>query len=154
MTPWDMSVTELLMLCWQSIAKFAMLCWNNKGKVLVAIAAAIVLPPLFEGWAQKQAADKLAAEREGVNTSASIAGMMLVSAWRGCVKIGIDDIDRCSTYQGKLLQEIAAPQVARMAVERRNGYFSSCRKFYALDYCNQLIIRSVNLSAASKETSD
>ncbi len=139
----DMSVTE-----------FVMLCWNNKGKVLVAIAAAIVLPPLFDEWTQKRAADKLTAEREGVNTSASLAGMMLVSAWRGCVKIGINDIDRCSTYEGKLLQEVAAPQLAKMAIEQRNGYSSSCRKFYAPEYCDQLLTRSVNLSAASKEASD
>jgi hypothetical protein len=139
----DMSVTE-----------FAMLCWNNKGKVLVAIAAVVLLPPLFDEWAQKRVADRLAAEREGVNTSASVVGMMLVSAWRSCVKIGINDIDRCSTYEGQLLQEVAAPQLAKMAIVQRNDYYSSCRKFYAPKYCDQLLTRSVNLSAASKETAD
>lgn len=139
----DMSVTE-----------FVMLCWNNKGKVLVAFAAIFLLPPMFDEWAQKRAADKLAAERAAVNTSASLAGMMLIRAWRGCVKIGINDIDRCSTYEGKLLQEVAAPQLAKMAIEQRNGYYSSCRKFYAPEYCDQLLTRAVNLSAASKEALD
>jgi hypothetical protein len=134
-----------------SVADFVSLCIRNKARIVVGIIAALVVPPLYSAWAERQAHDALVAEREGVNTSASLAGMMLVSAWRGCVRIGINDVAQCSTYEGKLIQEMTAPPLAKAALQQRDDFLGSCRKFYTQEYCVQLLNRSVSLSAAGKD---
>jgi hypothetical protein len=55
---------------------------------------------------------------------ASTAGMMLLKAWKSCSQIGIvNDVGRCAAHEGRLLQEQAAPQLAKVAFDQRASYF-------------------------------
>lgn len=137
-----------------TVTEFATWLWAKRWWGFWLVIAAIFGPPAFDEYSKKTLAANLEVEREGVNTSASLAGMMLVSAWRSCTQIGIQDVDACSKYEGKLLQELGAPILAKTAANHRDGYYASCSKFYSTSYCNQLLTRSVNLSAAQRQTSD
>lgn len=137
----DMTVTE-----------FVMLLWENRIKVALLILAVALGPGLYEDWTARRAAEKLARDRDAVGTQASVAGMMLLSAWKSCSQLGIRDINACSRYEGQLLQEQAAPILAKSAVEQRDSYLKNCQRFYEFDYCKQLLERSIQLSnAQSKE---
>lgn len=134
----DMSVTEFLKVL-----------WSNKIKVGIAIFVLIFGPDLYDDWQKKRANEQLAADRKAVDTRASIAGMMLRSAWESCSQIGIvNDMEGCANFQARLLQEQAAPLKAKMAIEQRDSYYRSCERFYAHDYCQQLLWRSFELSTA------
>lgn len=136
----DMSVTE-----------FVTTLWNNKVKVALLVAAVVFGPGLYESWQASRAAEKLEAERNAVDTNASLAGMMLASAWRSCSQIGIgNDIDGCAKYQARLLQEQGAPLLAKVAVQQRDTYWQGCLRFHPQDYCAQLLQRAFQLSLAQE----
>lgn len=140
----DMSVTE-----------FVMVLWENKIKTGLFILAIAFGPGLYDDWQKKRAAEQLEADRKSVDSDASIAGMMLMNAWKSCSQIGIgNDIDGCAKYEGRLLQEQAAPMLAKMAVEHRDSYYKSCQRFYAYEYCGQLLRRSIALSNAQSKSSN
>jgi len=141
----DMSVTE-----------FVAVLWKNKIKVGLLLLAFAVGPGLYGDWQKKRAAEQFEADRKSVDTNASIAGMMLMNAWSSCSQIGIvNDMEGCAKYQARLLQEQAAPMLAKMALEQRDSYYKSCQRFYAYEYCGQLLRRSVELSnAQSKDNHD
>ena len=81
--------------------------------------------------------------------------MMLMRAWRACRDIGIvNDMERCATYDGKLIQEQAAPILAKMAIEHRGGYLKNCLRFHQIEYCGQLLQRSLAISNAQGESKD
>lgn len=137
----DMTATE-----------FVMLLWKNKIKVALLILALALGPGLYQDWATKRAAEEHARDRDAVDTQASIAGMMLLRAWKSCSQIGVPDVNACSRYEGRLIQEQAAPVLAKTAVEQRDSYLKSCQRFYEFDYCKRLLERSIQLSSAqSKE---
>lgn len=78
-----------------------------------------------------------------------------MSAWRGCRDIGIvNDMERCATYDGKLIQEQSAPILAKMAIEHRDAYYNNCLRFHQHEYCGQLLQRSVALSNAQGESKE
>ena len=138
----DMSVTE-----------FVTTLWENKIKVAMAIVLLIFGPGLYGEWQSKRAVEKREADRQAIDTEASIAGAMLANAWRGCRDIGIvNDMERCAAYEGRLLQEIAAPQLAKIAIERRDSYRRNCQRFNTVEYCNALLIRSLQLSVAQQSS--
>src|SRR5262245_25612366 len=108
----DMTVTE-----------FVMVLWNNKIKVAVVLLAIVFGPARYDDWQKKRAAEQLEADRKSVDTDASIAGVMLMRAWKSCAQIGIvNDMERCAAYEGRLLQEQAAPPLAKLAIEHRASY--------------------------------
>jgi len=135
-----------------TVTEFVMLLWENKIKVTLLILAVVFGPSLYEDWKAEELRKTLESDRKAVGTQASIAGMMLVSAWKSCSQIGIGDINACSKYEGHLLQEQAAPMLAKTAAEQRDSYLKNCQRFYEFDYCRQLLERSIQLSnAQSKE---
>lgn len=140
----DMSVTEFLTAL-----------WGNKVKIALVAAAVMFGPGLYDSWQASRAAEQLETDRKAVDTNASVAGMMLASAWRSCSEIGIvNDIDGCSKFQARLLQEQAAPMLAKMAVQQREAYWQGCLRFHPQEYCGQLLQRALQLSftqATSKE---
>ena len=131
----DMTVTE-----------FVMLLWKNKVKVTVLILVVAFAPGFYQDWATKKAAQELARDRDAVDTQASLAGMMVLSAWKKCALIGISDINTRSQYEGRLLQEQSAPVLAKIAVEQRDSYLKGCQRFYDFEYCRKLLERSIQLS--------
>ncbi|MBX3610739.1 MAG: hypothetical protein KF871_12665 [Hydrogenophaga sp.] len=134
---------------------FVTVLWNNKVKVILLILAVVFGLELFDDWQKRQAAEKLDADRRSVDHDASITGMMLMSAWRGCRDIGIvNDMERCATYEGKLIQEQSAPMLAKMAIEHRDAYYKNCLRFHQHEYCGQLLQRSVALSNVQSESKD
>lgn len=137
----DMTVSELVKVL-----------WNNKIKVAALLLAIVFGPGVYGDWQEKRAARQLEADRRSVNTDASIAGAMLMSAWKSCAQIGIvNDMERCAAYRGELLQEQATSPLAKLAIERR-AYYKNCQRFHPYWYCQQLLDRSVRLSnAQSKE---
>lgn len=119
-----------------SVADFVMVLWNNKIKVGILILGVIFGPSLYDDWQKKRAAEQFEVDRTSVDTDASIAGMMLMNAWTSCSQIGIvNDMERCAKYQARLLQEQAAPMLAKMAIDQRDSYYKNCQKFYAYEYC-------------------
>jgi hypothetical protein len=141
-----MSVTTI------TVTEFAALVWRNKVKAGLLALAIVSGPPLYEEWAEKRAAQEAAEAKGAVPTDASIAGMMLLSAWKSCTQIGIADVNACATYQGELLQEQAAPILAKTAVGQRDAFVKNCTRFYAYEHCRQLLDRAIRLSnAQSKE---
>lgn len=140
----DMTVTE-----------FAKVLWSNKIKVMLLVFALVFGPGLYDDWQQKQAAEKLDADRASVFSDASITGMMMTDAWRSCRDIGIgDDMKRCSKYDGKLIQEQTAPVFAKIAIEHRDSYFKHCLRFHQQEYCDQLLQRSIDISNAQRESTE
>lgn len=134
----DMTVTE-----------FVMAMWNNKIKVGLLILAIALGPGLYDDWQKQRAAEKLEADRKSVDTDASIAGIMLANAWKSCRDIGIvNDMERCAAYDGRLLQEQAAPMLAKLAIDYRVSFYKSCQRFHPGEYCQQLLQRSLSLSVA------
>lgn len=129
-----------------TLTEFVMLLWENKFKVALLILAVALATGLYQNWAAKTAVEERARDRDAVDTQASIAGMMLISAWKSCSRIGISDINVCSRYEGRLLQEQAAPILAKTAVEQRDSYLKGCQRFYEFDYCKRLLERSIQLS--------
>jgi len=129
-----------------TVTEFVMLLWVNKIKVTLLILAVALGPGFYEDWTARRTEEKLARDRDAVDTQASIAGMMLLSAWKSCSQIGISDINACSRYEGRLLQEQAAPVLAKTAGEQRDSYLKSCQRFYEFDYCKRLLERSIQLS--------
>lgn len=125
--------------------------WLHWRKLLVLAILLLVGPPLYRDWQRQRVADELERQRNSVSTEASFAGMMIVSAWRSCRRIGIENIDLCSAYKGELIQEMLAPFDARAAVERRDSYQKNCLKFHKAAYCDQLLRRSIELSAREPE---
>jgi hypothetical protein len=137
----DMSVTE-----------FVITLWKNKIKVALLVLVLIFGPGLYDDWQNQRAREKLDADRRAVDTEASIAGMMLADAWTRCKEIGfVNDLERCANHKGRLLQEIAAPQLAQMAIQHRDSYWRSCQRFHPNDYCNALLTRSFQLSFAQQK---
>lgn len=67
----DMSVTEFLTAL-----------WGNKVKIALVAAAVMFGPGLYDSWQASRAAEQLETDRKAVDTNASVAGMMLASAWR------------------------------------------------------------------------
>jgi hypothetical protein len=133
----------------KTLTEFVMLLWNNKIKVGLLILAIALGPGLYDDWQKKQAAEKLEADRKSVDHEASVAGMMLASAWKSCRDIGIvNDMGRCAAYEGRLLQEQAAPMLAKMAIEHRASFYKTCQRFHPNEYCQQLLQRSLSLSVA------
>mgnify|MGYP003375112277 CR=1 FL=1 len=140
----DMSVTE-----------FGMVLWNNKIKVGLLFLAVVFGPGLYTDWEKKSALDKLEANRTSVDMDASFAGMTLMNAWTECAAIGIvNDMERCAAYEGRLLQEMGAPMLARTAIQQRDSYYTNCRRFYADQYCAQLLQRSFALSARKRSPTE
>lgn len=140
----DMSVTE-----------FFTALWGNKIKIGLLILAVILGPGLYDDWQKKRGAERLEVERKSVDRDASIAGMMLVNAWKSCSHIGIvNDMERCANYQGRLLQEQAAPILAKTALEHRNSYYTNCQRFHGYEYCGQLLKRAFELSYAKNGNSN
>lgn len=138
-----------------TVTEFVMILWNNKIKVGLLILAVIFGPGLYDDWQKKRTAEQLEADRKSVDTDASIAGMMLMNAWTSCRDIGIvNDMDRCAKYDGKLLQEQAAPMLAKIAVDHRDSYYKNCQRFHPYEYCSQLLQRSVALSNAQSKKSN
>jgi hypothetical protein len=138
-----------------TVTDFVHVLWNNKIKVMFLILALAFGPGLYDEWKMKQAAKRLDADRASVYRDASITGMMLMNAWRGCRDIGIvNDMERCAKYDGKLIQEQAAPMLAKMAIEHRDAYYKNCLRFHQHEYCGQLLQRSVALSNAQGESKD
>ncbi|AOS81404.1 hypothetical protein Q5W_21835 [Hydrogenophaga sp. PBC] len=138
-----------------TVTDFVMVLWNNKIKVMLLILAFAFGPGLFDDWQQRQAEERLDADRRSVDHDASVAGMMLMNAWRDCRDIGIvNDMERCATYEGKLIQEQSAPILAKMAIEHRDAYYKNCLRFHQQEYCGQLLQRSVALSNAQSESKD
>lgn len=135
-----------------TVTEFVMTLWANKVKVTLLILAITFGPGLYSEWERRRAQERMEDDKKAVSTDASIAGMMLLSAWKSCQQIGISDVNACSRYQGQLLQEQAAPMLAKTAVEHRDSYLASCQRFYQFEYCRQLLERSIHLSnAQSKE---
>lgn len=138
-----------------TVTDFVTVLWNNKIKVMLLILALAFGPGLYNDWEKRQAAEGLAADRASVDSGASISGMMLMRAWRGCRDIGIvNDMERCATYDGKLIQEQSAPMLAKMAIEHRDAYFKNCLRFHQIEYCGQLLQRSLAISNAQGESKD
>ncbi len=138
-----------------TVTDFVRVLWNNKIKVMLLILGLAFGPGLYDDWQKKRAAEKLVADRASVNLDASITGMMLVNAWRGCRDIGIvNDMERCAKYQGKLIQEQSAPILAKMAIDHADAYYKNCLRFHQSEYCGQLLQRSFALSYAQGESKD
>lgn len=134
----DMTVTE-----------FVMVLWNNKIKVALFILAIAFGPGVYDDRKNKRAVEKLEADRVSVDYEASIAGIMLASAWKSCRDIGIvNEMERCAAYEGRLVQEQSAPMLAKMAIEHRASFYERCQRFHLDEYCKQLLQRSLALSVA------
>lgn len=127
---------------------FMLLLRKNKIKVAAMILTIAIVPSLYDDWSASRSAEKLKSDLGEVGTQASIAGMMLFSAWKSCTQIGISDISTCSKHEGQLLQEKAAPLLAKTAVEQRDSYLKYCQRYYDFDYCKRLLERSIQISSA------
>ena len=135
-----------------SVTDFVMTLWSNKFKVVLVVAALAFGPSIYTDWQRKRAAEQLKADRQAVDSDASVAGMMLASAWKGCSQIGIvNDMERCAAFQPRLIQEQTAPILAKSAVGQRAAYYKSCQRFYPATYCGQLLQRSLQLSLAQSK---
>lgn len=102
--------------------------------------------PLYQDWSKKRDREQLSNEKQSVDIEASFAGIMMWEAYKACVSIGIPHLDKCAKYEGQLLQEKAAPILAKAALERRDGYDKLCWRFYSKEYCQELLSRSFKLS--------
>ncbi len=111
-----------------------------------------LLEPTIDRWQSKRLAEQREAEKAAVNVEASLAGMLFVGAWRDCLRIGINDVQACASYEGKLLQEIAAPKMAQQALKQSQSFYANCTRFHAYEYCYALLRRSIQLSAAIPES--
>lgn len=132
-----------------SVTDFVMTLWKNKVKVVLVAVALAFGPGLYADWQRKRAVEQEESDRRAVDTEASLAGMMLADAWRACSKIGIvNDMDRCAAYQPRLIQEQAAPLLAKTAVDQRDSYVKRCQRFYQGTYCSKLLQRAVEISVA------
>jgi len=140
----DMSVTDSARQTWQSHRTKAL-------AVLAAVLVVVVGAPLYADWAEKRDLEKEKREVEKrntesnrVNVRASLTAIALVSAFRSCKEIGINDIDQCAEYQGRLPKEMAASVAAQRAVEQRVSYYASCTNVYPKNTCRDLLTRSVH----------
>ncbi len=136
----------------EPIVNFVSGILNNKFKVALLLLALVFGPDMYNDWQKQRAADQLEADRKSVDLDASSAGMLLASAWKGCAKIGIvNNMEGCAAYQGRLVQEMVAPQIAKVAIEQRSSYYQKCERFYAREYCGKLLERALQLSYAQAE---
>jgi hypothetical protein len=123
--------------------------WDHKVKVALIAIGVVFVPGLYESWQNSRAAEQLVSDRKAVDTDASVAGMMLASAWRSCSQIGIvNDMEGCARCQGRLLQEQTAPMAAKLALEQRDAFWRGCRRLYPQKYCGQVLQRAFQLSFA------
>jgi len=118
-----------------------------------AVALAIAFSPgILKSWQIKHAQEQLATNQKTVHDDASIAGMMLMNAATKCYQIGIlNDLDGCAKHKATLIQEKAAPELAKLAIQQRDSYMNNCKKFYESDYCSNLLLRSVAISNAQSK---
>lgn len=110
----------------------------------------LIAAPLVTDWWKQHQKDAEAQEKKDavakVGIDASLAAMAVWGAYKECRKIGIQDIVQCSQYKAVLLQEQAAPILAKTAVDMRADYNVSCRKQYQGEYCDHLLNRAFHLS--------
>ena len=132
-----------------TVTEFVMVLWHNKIKVGLLILAIAFGPYVYDDWKNTRAVQKLEADRASVDHEASIAGMMLASAWKSCRDIGIvNEMERCAVYEGRLIQEQSVTMLAKMAIEHRASFYERCQRFHIDEYCKQLLQRSMALSFA------
>lgn len=136
----------------ESIVNFVNTIFNNKFKIALLLLTIVFGPDVYNDWQKNRAAARLEADRKSVDLEASSAGMLLASAWKDCAQIGIvNNMEGCATYQGRLLQEMAAPQIAKVAIAQRTSYYQKCERFYAREYCGKLLERALMLSHTQGE---
>lgn len=121
--------------------------------LIICVAAAAIIAVVawnaYDDWSKRREVERVEQEKQSVSTKASLAGIVWWEAYKNCARIGIGDLDKCSTYNGQLLQEKVAPILAKSAVEARDEYFNLCGRHYPDEYCKRLINRSVYLSQQS-----
>lgn len=118
--------------------------------ILIAIACIsavlVVARDAYEDWSKHREADRVEQEKNIINSRASVVGVMIWSAYKECVRIGINDFDRCSSYNGQLIQEKAAPLLAKSAVAAKDDYLNLCERHHPIRYCADLLNHSIQLS--------
>lgn len=128
---------------------------RNWSKIALAGLVALILVPVGRDWYkdhETQAAKrKQQAAIDSINLGASLVGTYLASAVRSCTRIGIPEISTCAAYTPKLLQEQAAPMMAKMALDQQSSYSKDCHKLYDEKYCYDLMNRAFQLSLAEPE---
>lgn len=117
----------------------------------IAAVLGVVAWSAYDDWSRQREIEKQAKEKQSVGTQASIAGIELWAAYKACTRIGINSIDQCAKYEGQLLQEVAAPQLAKVALDARSEYYKLCERFYTEESCIKLLNRSWYLSQNTGE---
>ena len=118
--------------------------------VAFALVLGIVLWPQYQEWSKHHDAEELERDKKAqlaaIGTDATITASLLWSAYKSCRVIGIADMVQCSQHTGPLLQEQVTPPIARMALEQRQTYDTSCQKQYGKEYCDALLNRAFRIS--------
>jgi hypothetical protein len=98
------------------VTGFVKLLARNWSKVVFSGLVLLIAIPAAHDWWKRRQIETAAKEKkqaiEQIGIDASMAGAMYAAAYKGCVKIGIPDVDQCAKYEGVLLQEKAAPRLA------------------------------------------
>ena len=115
-----------------------------------ALILGIVLWPQYQDWSKRHDAEEHEREQKeqlaNVGTDATVTAGLLWSAYKGCRVIGIVDMATCAQHTGPLLQEQVTPPIAKMALEHRQSYDTSCQKHYSKEYCDALLNRAFHIS--------
>lgn len=118
----------------------------NLAKFAAWIAVLLVFISLFDQWSIYSAKRDREAEKQSVGMSATMTGSMWSAAYRACIRIGNPDVYRCAANKGLLLQDTVAKQLAEIAIENRMSYEKICTKYYANEFCFDLLNRAFLIS--------
>jgi hypothetical protein len=118
----------------------------------IAIIALFAAPRACEEWSKKQKVEQEKEEKASIGINASVAAGLVVGGFRQCSRVGGGDLDQCAAHQGPLLDDLTASTFAKMAVEQREGWKVSCKKYYSTDYCDALFRRALTIALAKPDS--
>lgn len=117
-------------------------------QVIGGVCAAVVLGAIawhwYKDWSRENDLKALEQQKQAVGTDASVTASLLVAAYKACRPLGLD-VRACVGHKGPLIQDQTAPVVASLAVERQGAYEAGCRRHYEVQYCNDLLMRAINI---------
>ena len=122
---------------------------RQRSGMLWIVAACICAYVYWDSTASQREAKRQADEKESVGMLATVAGSMMASAARSCQKVGMPNIPNCASNTGTLVYDFAAKEWAKLALQQKISFDTTCAKYYSEQYCSDLLNRALQISWAN-----
>lgn len=100
-------------------------------------------------WPDKSPEQKAKEQDEAIGTEASVTAGLMFSAYKNCMKLGVQSIPLCAQHKGPLPVEQIYAQLAATAMSQWEGYSTMCKKTHSAKYCNDLVNRALSIQSAN-----